>query len=227
MLPACLPMPANPSKTSCPSPWQCPPLPLALASSHSAQTLTPPLSPSLAHSPGSLSSLRSQPSDLNPLHLLPPPELLLSLSHLCQLLSSLTAALPTALQPCRSLLGFYKPCHHPFPLWPTACNALMWAPQQLSPALRLALCSGRKARIWPLMRLKTTWMQAEPAKKNLPTHNFEGRKEELIQMKIKRKHRHVIVLSFIDRSQTCRMIFDPGQKTRSHRFQISCYFIHF
>lgn len=32
-------------------------------------------------------------------------------------------------------------------------------------------------------------MQAEPAKKNLPTHNFEGRKEELIQMKIKRKHR--------------------------------------
>lgn len=110
----CLPIP--PSKTSCPSPWQCPPLPLALASSHSAQTLTPPLSPSLAHSPGSLSSLRSQPSDRNPLHLLPPPELLLSLTHLCQLLSSFTAPLPTALQPCRSLLGFYKPCHHPFPL---------------------------------------------------------------------------------------------------------------
>lgn len=101
MLPACLPTPANLSKTSCPSPWQCPPLPLALASSHSAQSLTPPLLPSLAHSPGSLSSLRSQPSDPNPLHLLPAPKLLLSLAHLCQLLSSLTAPLPhSPVGPC-------------------------------------------------------------------------------------------------------------------------------
>jgi len=34
-----------------------------------------------------------------------------------------------------------------------------------------------------------------PSQKNLPTQNFEGRREEHIQTKIKRKHTNVIVLS--------------------------------
>lgn len=76
------------------------------------------------------------------------------------------------------------------------------------------------------MRLKTTWTQTAPAKKNLPTHNFEGRREEYIQTKIKRKHRNVIVLSE-DRSQRWSRIFDPRQKTPSHRLLVSWGFILF
>lgn len=126
-----------------------------------------------------------------------PPGFLPPVKYIYELLSS--SQLPHArhLTALWVLAGFYKLCcYHLLVPWSAVCNAPPLLPQWLSPALCLAFCSGADSMIWPLMRLKTTWTQAAPAK-NLPTHNLEGRGEEYIQTKIKRKHKNVIVPSFL------------------------------
>lgn len=94
-----------------------------------------------------------------------PPGFLPPVKYIYELLSS--SQLPHAhhLTALWVLAGFYKLCcYHLLVPWSAVCNAPPLLSQWLSPALRLAFCSGADSMIWPLMRLKTTWTQAAPAK---------------------------------------------------------------
>lgn len=191
MLQACLPSLSHYLKPSPLSPWRCP---LSLAGSHSSDSHSiPPLSCSpspllwvlgneIPISSGPQSSVLSSFSKASPKldnHFQQPQ--LPRLSITCNIVTfspSLACPMPTPSQPCRSLQGFHKTCVTCCHSLLSRCHALPLAPQWLSTALCLALCSGIGFMIQPLKRLKTTWIQAASAKKS--THRWPWRQESWI-----------------------------------------------